>query len=257
MPNRILKETICTSESIDQLNWFEEVLFYRLIVSCDDFGRYDGRPAVLKGKLFPLKNVTIKQLEEALDSLSKTSIVLRYAVSGKSYLQLVTWDKHQTRRAVKSKYPSPSEGQVSATEQECDPLQTFASNCMQVQADAPVFVFENENENDTRNRLMHGEMRSPPCPSICSIQLQDKSDYEITQDQFERWKELYPAVDILQELRKMAGWCEASPSRRKTRAGILRFITGWLGRMQDKGGISARTGDYPKNYDAGKDFFDT
>ena len=43
MPNRILKESICRSEEIDSLSWFEEVLFYRLIVICDDFGRYDGR----------------------------------------------------------------------------------------------------------------------------------------------------------------------------------------------------------------------
>ena len=43
MPNRIIKESICRSEEIDSLSWFEEVLFYRLIVTCDDFGRYDGR----------------------------------------------------------------------------------------------------------------------------------------------------------------------------------------------------------------------
>ena len=37
MPNRILKESICRSDTIDHLTWFEEVLFYRLIVSCDDY----------------------------------------------------------------------------------------------------------------------------------------------------------------------------------------------------------------------------
>ena len=31
MPNRIIKESICTSDSIAELGWFEEVLFYRLI----------------------------------------------------------------------------------------------------------------------------------------------------------------------------------------------------------------------------------
>ena len=37
MPNRIIRESICTSDSVDKLSWFEEVLFYRLIVNCDDF----------------------------------------------------------------------------------------------------------------------------------------------------------------------------------------------------------------------------
>ena len=56
MPNRIIKESICRSDSIDSLSWFEEVLFYRLIVVCDDYGRFDGRPAVVKGSCFPLKD---------------------------------------------------------------------------------------------------------------------------------------------------------------------------------------------------------
>ena len=43
MPNRILKESICTNEQIDGLTAFEETVFYRLIVICDDFGRFDGR----------------------------------------------------------------------------------------------------------------------------------------------------------------------------------------------------------------------
>ncbi len=51
MPNRIIKESICRSEEIDSLSWFEEVLFYRLIVTCDDFGRYDGRAKDNQGKL--------------------------------------------------------------------------------------------------------------------------------------------------------------------------------------------------------------
>ena len=55
MPNRILKESICVSDDIDGLSWFEEVVFYRLLVNCDDYGRFDGRPAVLKNRLFPLK----------------------------------------------------------------------------------------------------------------------------------------------------------------------------------------------------------
>ena len=55
MPNRIIKESVCTSDSVDGLSWFEEVFFYRLIVNCDDYGRFDARPAVLKSRLFPLK----------------------------------------------------------------------------------------------------------------------------------------------------------------------------------------------------------
>ena len=61
MPNRILKEGICTSDQINELTWFEEALFYRMIVNCDDFGRFDGRIQVIKNRLFPLKE-NIRQI---------------------------------------------------------------------------------------------------------------------------------------------------------------------------------------------------
>ena len=49
---------------------------------------------------------------------------------------------------------------------------------------------------------------------------------------------LYPAVDVMQELRKMKGWCDSNPAKRKTRRGIKRFINNWLSRQQDEGRTS-------------------
>ncbi len=110
MPNRIIKESICRSDSIDSLSWFEEVLFYRLIVVCDDYGRFDGRPAVVKGSCFPLKDdITKKQIADALNKLSTVGLVRGYEVRGKSFLQLTAWEKHQQIRAKNSKYPAPDE----------------------------------------------------------------------------------------------------------------------------------------------------
>jgi len=45
-----------------------------------------------------------------------------------------------------------------------------------------------------------------------------------------------PAVDVMQELRKMKSWLDSNPRRRKTKQGILRFANSWLTREQDKGG---------------------
>ena len=78
MPNRLLRESICRSESIDALSWFEEVLFYRLIVNCDDFGRFDGRPAIIKGSLFPLKDVAIADIKKALSKLAAHDMIMMY-----------------------------------------------------------------------------------------------------------------------------------------------------------------------------------
>ena len=113
MPNRIIKESICTSESIDQLSWFDEVFFYRLIVNCDDYGRFDARLAILKARLFPLKAVTEKQIGETLNKLSTVGIVTVYEYDGRPFLQLATWDLHQQIRAKRSKYPQPVSSDIN------------------------------------------------------------------------------------------------------------------------------------------------
>ena len=75
---------------------------------------------------------------------------------------------------------------------------------------------------------------APPSPVAISILLNDKTEYQITEVDVAEWKELYQAVDIMQELRKMKGWADANPSKRKTRKGIKRFINSWLAKEQDK-----------------------
>lgn len=75
---------------------------------------------------------------------------------------------------------------------------------------------------------------TPVEPSIITITLNDKSEYPIYKKMIDEWKELYPNVDIMQELRKMKGWCNSNPTKRKTKRGISRFINSWLAREQDR-----------------------
>lgn len=76
-------------------------------------------------------------------------------------------------------------------------------------------------------------------PPVISLILNDKSLHDIFQSDIDGWKELYLAVDILQELRKMKGWLDSNPAKRKTQRGIKRFINGWLAREQDRSGTTA------------------
>ena len=129
MPNRILKESICTSDKVDALSWFEEVLYYRLIVNCDDYGRFDGRPAIIKNRLFPLKeNLTIKTVSAAINTLARVGLVALFEYEGKPFLHLPTWNEHQNIRAKKSKYPAPEDG-VNTSEIICKQMYADASKC--------------------------------------------------------------------------------------------------------------------------------
>ena len=66
--------------------------------------------------------------------------------------------------------------------------------------------------------------------------LNDGNEWEPEQEDISKWKELYPKVDVDQEIRAMAGWLDANPTRRKTARGIKRFVNSWLSRAQDSGG---------------------
>ncbi len=220
MPNRILKESICRSDEIDSLSWFEEVLFYRLIVNCDDYGRYDGRLRIIKNTCFPLKDITEKDVEKALNKLSAVGLVRVYEAQGRPTLQLVTWEQHQNIRAKKSKYPP------------------YDNTCIQMYADVskcsrnPI-QSESESNANVCSELKQSEPAEEP---VITLLLKTGDEFPIFQHDIDEFAELYPAVDIVQEMRKMKGWCINTPQKRKTQRGIRRFINSWLAREQDKGG---------------------
>lgn len=58
--------------------------------------------------------------------------------------------------------------------------------------------------------------------------------FDVTINYLNSLRQLYPAVDVEQEFRKMYGWLDSNPRNRKTARGIKRFITSWLGRAQDR-----------------------
>lgn len=71
-------------------------------------------------------------------------------------------------------------------------------------------------------------------PVVASFLLNDKTEYDVTLSQVQRYQELYPGIDCIQELRKIVGWCESNPANRKTRKGAPRFVNAWLSRAQDR-----------------------
>jgi hypothetical protein len=109
VPNRILKESICTSDNLNELTAPEEILFYRLIVNCDDYGIADARIKMLRAKCFPLKTDTIKEsdVEKWLKGLIRANLCFLYEVEGKRYLKMTSWERHQQIRAKRSKFPTP------------------------------------------------------------------------------------------------------------------------------------------------------
>lgn len=92
---------------------------------------------------------------------------------------------------------------------------------------------EKEKEEDEREDSAEPETVSPP---VISLPLNDGTFFAVSSEQCQEWAGLYPAVDVIQQLRGMLGWLDANPRKRKTSSGIRPFIVRWLAKEQDRGG---------------------
>lgn len=110
MPTRYLKDSICTSETLAQLSAEGERFWYRLLVQVDDYGRMDGRPAILRARCFPLMLDVVSEAHVLawLQELEASGLIRLYETEGKLYLEVCTFTRHNQLRAKTSKYPGPN-----------------------------------------------------------------------------------------------------------------------------------------------------
>ena len=196
MPNRILKDSICTSDTIDKLTAEEERFFYRLIVQCDDYGRLDARPSILISKIFPLRIKTTSEQEICflLAKLIEVNLINIFIVNGKPYLQVVTWNNHQQIRAKKSKYPQhdPNENHLITPENICYQLISLAGEIIgnHVIANAPVIQSNPIQSNPIPEKLLlskvEGDTHEVDKPLLSIGGVPEREKTEEPQDEIEK-----------------------------------------------------------------------
>ena len=110
MPNRIIKESIRTSKSVNTMTDFQFRMWAYLLTYVDDFGRGSADPEILKGFVFPRrKGLSESTIEKTLAELATIGSILLYKVDGESYLCFPRWSDHQRIQQKKSKFPEPPE----------------------------------------------------------------------------------------------------------------------------------------------------
>ncbi|HCJ6926320.1 TPA: helix-turn-helix domain-containing protein [Vibrio cholerae] len=110
----------------------------------------------------------------------------------------------------------------------------------------------NRPENGTQNQslepviepikdLVPSELETdkPAEPVLFRIPLNRKDTYhEVTQSDVNDLIFIYPAVDVMQQLREITHWNQIHPARRKTKNGIQSHIQRWLSKEQDRGRVA-------------------
>lgn len=231
MPNRIIKESIRTSRSVNGLTDFQFRLWVYLITYVDDFGRGSADPELLKGFVFPRrKSVTESSIAKGLTDLAAAGLIHLYTVDGDSYLCFPTWTEHQRIQNKKSKFPAP--------ETEHSPSLTVTHG------DSPP---ESESEYESEYEGSCTEQSgSASGPAVIALPTNTGDEFPVTAGHVAEWTGLYPAVDVMQELRKMRGWLLSNPKKRKTAGGMLRFVNSWLAKEQNRGGTAEKIPQRPE-----------
>lgn len=242
MPNRMIKDSIHTSEDVNAMTDFQFRLWISLITYVDDYGRGDARPAVIKGACFPLRErVTVKDIDAALQALAGIGCISLYSVDGKSYLYFPRWESHQRIQTKHSKFPGPDEadgntGSRKSTVTHGDsPLSTVTHGDSRPEIEVEKEIEIETEEEKEKEIEKEKDCTEPQAPSVLSMTLNDGTEYGVTQEDIDEWSETFPNVDVTQQLRLMKLWCRDNPKKRKTRSGIRRFIYNWLEREQNRG----------------------
>lgn len=214
MPNRLLREGVCTSDSINELTSEEEVLFYRLLVVADDFGHMDGRTAIIKAQCFPLKDTaTVARIETWVAGLVRKSMLAQYKVAGRSFLAILRWE---CRVRTNPKYPLPSDEDATR----------IAALCAQPADNLPT-------DGDNQPPGLGLGLGKGLGASGNSVAFDAASaEFRVPDLLMTQWAKAYPAVDLDIELTKASAWLVANPKNQKSN--YARFLTNWLTKAQDK-----------------------
>jgi hypothetical protein len=256
MPARLLREGILDSEAVCSLTFQAEVFYRRLMSVVDDFGRYDGRPGVLRSRLYPLQIDKVREADITrwIAECEKAGLIALYSVSGKQY---ILFRKLGSARAKESKWPAPPDGFEArhASENICAQMRADENGCVQVLSDVP----GSGTGSGTGSDAGAGSKKSGVPPPVVVLTFPtdgDPREWALCESHLAEWAALYPTLDILAECRKALAWVTAAADRRKTAAGMRRFLTGWLNRATERGGVRKPAGPPPPTAPPAADFWE-
>lgn len=143
MPNRILREGLLDSEPLRAAGELAEVLFNRLLLVADDFGRFDGRVTVICRRCWPNGGPFEEEVSRRIAKLIEHGLVIGYEVDHKPFIYIPKFK--QRTRSAKSKFPAPPTGSQANDGQMPVNEPTTDGQVTAIGARSSSFVFRNSD----------------------------------------------------------------------------------------------------------------
>ena len=233
---RMISQDIIDTDNFAKMSQSARYLYYELLVRADDDG-FLGAPMRIAGM--------VGCTESDLGELVSNAYIIKFA---NGIIVIRDWKMHNSvRRDIYKKTIYQDEfnqlcevGKRYYLKNECDATHNVTES---VTCDVTIGKDSIDKSSIDKNSINKGsintictELDEPaPCNSGILLPLIDGSFYDVPLDKLQQWQETFPAVDVVQEFKKMYMWLDGNPKKKKTRRGIGRFIYGWLERAQNSG----------------------
>ena len=186
--------------------WVQKRLVSQVILDCGDIGLFETN--LLQHGV--MTSVGIQRRYSTVTSRNKASKEKYWLIDEDGQLLL-----------------NSPQNKISAEETEVSDAETMVN-------DAEIPQKERKENKTKQNKKIGRELQSSPTqPPVFRLLMLNGETYPVYQEEIEKYQNLYPAIDVQQEYRKMIGWIDSHPKNRKTPNGIQKFINGWLSRAQN------------------------
>ncbi|WP_195395353.1 hypothetical protein [Holdemania sp. 1001302B_160321_E10] len=171
--------------------------------------------------------LTQSQIRTALNHMEMTNTITNRRFSNYRIIKVENFDLYQANDIPEDRPLSKDLADLSTdVQQTCD--ESLAT------ALATSKEYKNLRSKEVKKEEVNNSLNTCAEQVVIRLPLTGKNEHPVTQELVDQFAELYPAVDIMQELRNMKGWLINNPERRKTKSGINRFINRWLAKAQNQ-----------------------
>lgn len=205
-------------------------LWVMLPGQCDREGRFKWRPRPMKSDLLPFDAL---EFEAVLDVLLEAGQIVKYRVGSEWFGCVPTFGKHQ---------------QIGPREKASElPATDHADEIIDRRPMSGIDLLEGKGKEGNGSQERKGTDQSSTLraePSVAFLEFPvvgGGQTWGLTESMVSEFDELFPAVDVRREMRAALAWVRANPGRKKTAAGMRRFLTTWLTRTNDRGGAGRMT----------------
>jgi hypothetical protein len=224
---RYLKPDFFKDEHIAELEFWVRLLFAGLWCMADKEGKLEDSDKRIKVELFPYDKLDI---ETGLALLAKYKtgknrpFILRYEISGKKYIKILSWEEHQKPHHTEkdSTIPNPSK----------EILDTIYISIKGKQHDASAPL--SNGDLTVKQRLKGNLPNETSIPDVLKgLELYEKDAKlcDKIQQNISAWSLAYPGVDISGAIKQAHAWEVSHPKQRKIDR--ISYLQRWLAKEQD------------------------